>query len=139
VSTPEPAEQPRSAAIVVACAVGLLEAVLLAGYGVALEVFDLVGQTTGVAGSTEVAPVALLAVFVAFGLLALLVTAGVWQRRAVARTPFFLMQAFAVVAAWPLASEAEGAARALGVVVIVLAVVAALMMLSPRGAGQLTR
>ena len=135
---PEPGR--RTGALTFAVIVGALEALLLIGYALSILVFEVFGGTTqGISGSTDLAPLALVVLIVVLGLLAALVTWSAWNRKAAARTPFFLMQAFVVVGAWTLATGDVGWAKVLGIAVIVLAVAAAFVMVSERGSGQLSQ
>ena len=135
---PEPGR--RTGALSFAVIVGALEALLLIGYALSILVFEVFGGTTqGISGATELAPLALVVLILVLGLLAALVTWSAWNRKAAARTPFFLMQAFVVVGAWTLATGDVGWAKVLGIAVIVLAVAAAFVMVSERGSGQLSQ
>ena len=127
----------RTGALIFAVIVGALEALLLIWYALSILVFEVLGGTTqGISGSTDSAPLALVVLIVVLGLLAALVTWSVWNHRAAARTPFFLMQAFVVVGAWTLATGDEGWVKLLGIAVIVLAVAAAFVMVTGRVSGR---
>jgi len=128
-----------SPALRFAVVVGVLEALALAAYAVSIAVFAVVGQTSGVSGTGEVASPVLAIVLLALAALVVLVVVGLVRRRAAARVPFFLVQAFAVVAAWPLATGGLGWERALGVGFIVVAAAAAYVALSARGTAELDR
>ena len=56
---------------------------------------------------------------------------GLFRRRAVARTPFLLTQAFALVVAWPLVSSDIAADRAAGIALGIAAVVGLVLGLRP--------
>lgn len=122
-----------------AAAVGALEALLLVGYGLSVAVFPLVGRTSGVSEGAEVAGPVLAAILIVFGVLVALVVRGLLHRRAAARVPFFLVQAFTVIGAWPLATGALVWERVLGIGLVVLAAASAYVALSPTGAAALDR
>ena len=122
-----------------AAAVGALEALLLIGYGISVAVFPLVGRTSGVSEGADVAGPVLAVILVVFGVLVALVVRGLLHRRAAARVPFFLVQAFTVIGAWPLASGGLAWERVLGIGLVVLAAASAYVALSPAGAAALDR
>lgn len=122
-----------------AAAVGALEALLLVGYGISVAVFPLVGRTSGVSEGAEVAGPVLAAILIVFGVLVALVVRGLLHRRAAARVPFFLVQAFTVIGAWPLATGALVWEWVLGIGLVVLAAASAYVALSPSGAAALDR
>lgn len=122
-----------------AAAVGALEALLLVGYGLSVAVFPLVGRTSGVSEGADVAGPVLAAILIVFGVLVALVVRGLLHRRAAARVPFFLVQAFTVIGAWPLATGALAWERVLGIGLVVLAAASAYVALSPSGAAALDR
>ncbi len=117
--------------------VGLLELVVLAGYAGSLAVFAVVGETSGVAGRSQVADPVLVVLLLVFVGLVVLVLRAVWRRRAAARVPFLLLQVFTVVAVWPLASGGLAWERVVGVALVVGAAVAAYLVLSPAGSAEL--
>ena len=129
----------RSGAILFAVGVGVIETALIVGYALSILLFDVRNQTSGLAGTTELAWPVLVGLLLVFGLLVGTVTWGVWRRRSAARTPFFLVQAFTVVSAWQLASSDTTWVRVAGFAAIAVAVAAAYVMLSGSGAAQLDR
>lgn len=130
-AVPEPTPRPRS--ITAAVAIGALEALGLTAYGVSIIAFERGSTTTGISGSgADLAPAVLIALFIVFAGLVLLVTGMVRGGRRAARTPFLLVQAFALVIAQPLLSASD--TRILGVLIALGAVagVASLVMPSAR-------
>lgn len=127
-AVPERIVRPRP--ILMAGAVGLIEALSLLLYGLSIVVYESRGSTSGIAGSgADLAPAVLIGLFVVFGALVLFVTWLLLQGRRVARTPYLLAQAFAAVVAQALLSATS--TRALGVVVLALAALAVAMTLTP--------
>jgi len=119
---PERDARPRP--ILTAGAVGLIEAVCLVLYGLSIVLYEQGGPTTGISGSgADLAPTVLIGLFVVFATLVLLVTWLLVGGRRSARTPFLLTQAFALVVAQPLISEAS--TRLLGAAVLAAAALAA--------------
>lgn len=112
----------------VAGLLGTVEAIGLAAYGISIIGFELGGSTTGMQGS-DLAPGVLVVLYFVFAALIALVTFALLQTKLGARTPFLLIQAFAVVIAQPLVSG-EGTI-AIGVVIICCAVAAAVACLLP--------
>ena len=123
VEATKPLDRPRGL-LLVAVAIGALEALMLVAYAVSIAVFELVGTTSGIAGRTELAAPILIVLIAVFGLLIGIVTRLVWQRRSAARTPFLLTQALGVVAAQTLTDGTDGWVRTLGYAILLLAVVA---------------
>ena len=121
-AVPQPTIRPRP--ILAAVAVGLIEAIALVLYGLSIVVYEQGGETTGISGSgADLAPVILIALFIVFAALVLLVTWMLSRGRRAARTPFLMVQAFAVVVAQPLV--AEPSTRVLGGLVLLAVVVGA--------------
>lgn len=107
--------RPRS--ITAAVVVGLIEALALVLYGISIVVYEQGGDTTGISGSgADLAPVVLIGLFLVFAALVLLVTWLLSKGRRAARTPFLMVQAFAIVVAQPLI--AEPSTRVLGGLVL---------------------
>lgn len=113
----------RTLALRLAAALGLLEAVALAAYGVSVAVYEGIGDTTGVNGDgANLAPPVLIGLFALFAGLVLLVTGMLYRGKRSARTPFVLIQAFGIVIAQPLFVEAS--TRWMGGLLAVVAIVA---------------
>ena len=120
--------------------VGVLETAALLVYAASIVGFEFVGETSGiVASDASLAVPVLVAVLVVFGVLDRGHHAGLWRGRAIARTPFVVVQAFAVVAAWPVATGGPTWERVLGLVLVVAAVVAGLAAMSPSASEALDR
>jgi len=137
-----PGEQPgaeatapdrRSAGLVVGVVVATLEAILLIGYAASIGVFELFGSTRGIGGRTDLAPMVLIGLLAVFGFLVALIARALWERRAAARTPFVLLQAFTVVAAWPLATGEDGWLRVLGIALLLAAAASAVGVMAASG------
>lgn len=128
-AVPERLSRPRP--ILMAGAVGVIEALSLVAYGLSIVVYESVGETTGITGSgADLAPAVLIGIFAVFAALVLLVTWLLYSGRRAARTPFILAQAFAVVVAQPLVSAAS--TRVLGALVLALAVLGIAAALAPK-------
>jgi hypothetical protein len=130
-----PASPSLPTALRIAVAIGYLEALAVAAYGASIALFERGGSTSGISGSgADLAPTVLVAVYVGFATLVLLVVLMLRRGRRSALTAFLLVQAFGLVVAQPLLQE--GSTRAVGalVVVVALGAIAAILMKSARGA-----
>ena len=117
---PERIDRPRP--ILIAGAVGVIEALALVLYGVSIVLSERGAATSGISGSgADLAPGVLVGLFLAFAALVVLVTWLLLQGRRAARTPFAMAQAFAVVIAQPLLSA--GSTRAAGILLVAVAAV----------------
>jgi hypothetical protein len=115
----------------IAGAIGLIEALALALYGLSIVAFERSGETSGISGSgADLAPGVLVGLFLAFAAIVLLVTRLLVQGRPVARTPFAMTQAFALVIAQPLVT-ATGT-RVFGILIIALAIAALVALFAAR-------
>ncbi len=114
----------------IAGVLGYLEALAVISYGISIRAFETTGSTSGISGSgADLAPSVLTVLYAAFAtLMGILATVLVRRRRA-GLTPFLLVQAFALVVAQPLLLG--NATRVLGVVVAVVALIAAGSALAP--------
>lgn len=112
----------------VAGLLGTVEAVGLAAYGISIIAYELGGSTTGIQGS-DLAPGVLVALYFVFAAIIAGVTFGLLQAKFGARTPFLLIQAFAVVIAQPLLSG-EGTTL-IGIGIVGCAVAATVVCLLP--------
>ncbi len=122
-------------ALRIAVGIGLLEALAVLGYGVSIAAFERGGSTQGISGSgADLAPAVLVAVYVGFAGLVLLVDLLLLRGRHSALTAFLLVQAFGLVVAQPLLQEAS--TRAIGVLLVLaaLAALGAILTKSARGA-----
>jgi len=128
----------RSAVLVFVSAVAASEALMLLGYGVSIVVFEVVGTTSGISGTSDLAGPVLAGLLVVFAALVGAVSWGVWNRRSSARTPYVVAQAFALVVGWTLASGDGVTPRVLGAALLVVAGAALGLMLA-RGATELDR
>lgn len=128
-AVPERSDRPRP--IMIAGAIGLIEALALALYGLSIVAFERSGETSGISGSgADLAPGVLVGLFLAFAAIVLLVTRLLVQGRPVARTPFAMTQAFALVIAQPLVT-ATGT-RVFGILIIALAIAALVALFAAR-------
>jgi len=119
-AVPERIDRPRP--ILIAGAVGVIEALALVLYGVSIVLSERGAATSGISGSgADLAPGVLVGLFLAFAALVVLVTWLLLQGRRAARTPFAMAQAFAVVIAQPLLSA--GSTRAAGILLVAVAAV----------------
>ena len=131
-----PAFQALPLSVRVCGVVGYLEVFGLAAYAVSIAFFELAGSTAGIAGDgAQLAPPVLIALFLVFALLVLLVTTALLRGSRRALTPSLLTQAFGVVIGWTLV-DASGT-RALGLGVLSLAAVGLAALLSPAARGSL--
>ena len=112
-------------------ALGYLQAVGLTAYAISIAAFEQGGTTAGVTG-TDLAPVVLVALYLAFAAIAFGVSTGLVQCRRRAFTPYLLLQAFGLVVAQPLL--AEPGTRVLGVLLVAVALTAGATAVAARGA-----
>lgn len=123
-----PVQEARPRVITVAGAVGAVQAAALIAYAGSILVFERGGATEGIAGTgANLQPVVLVALFLVFAALVLIATAMLARGRRAARTPFIMVQAFAVVVAQPLLDETS--TRVLGLFVLASAVLGVVMAL----------
>ncbi len=114
-------ERPR--VLTIAIGIGVLEAIALTLYGVSIAIFERTSETSGISGSgADLAPAILITLLVIFAGLVLLVTWMLAGGRRAARTPFVMVQAFAIVVGQSLAAAAP--TRIAGIAVIAAAVLA---------------
>ena len=113
----------------IAGGIGVVQAIALAAYGLSIIGFELGGSTSGMQGS-ELAPGVLAVLYFVFAALIAFVTYALMQRKAGARTPFLLIQAFGVVVAQPLL--AGSSTMLIGVALITISVAAAAATLLPQ-------
>lgn len=111
----------------VAGMLGTVEAVGLAAYGISIVGYELSGSTTGMQGS-DLAPGVLVALYFIFAALIAVVTFALLQTKRGARTPFLLIQAFAVVIAQPLISGEGTSVIGLGIIGCALAAAIACLL-----------
>lgn len=113
--------------------IGALEAIALAAYAAAILVasFNSYGATNS---SSRIE--ALL--YLIFGGLVGLVAYGIYRRRALARTPFLVVQVFGLVVAYPLLRSGSVVPVAVGVVIAAVSVVGFVMALRPAVAEALS-
>lgn len=108
--------------------------------GIALcvyAVFDIVGWARfGLTGPSEVSNVpAIVLQILIFGSLGggLLAVAWAWLRaRRWARAPFITMQTVGIIVGWPLASASGSVERAVGVALLIMAIVGIIIALTPK-------
>jgi hypothetical protein len=96
----------RPRVLTIAVGIGAVEAIALTLYGVSIAIFEQTSETSGISGSGAV----------------LLVTWMLAGGRRAARTPFVMVQAFAIVVGQPLAAAAP--TRIAGIVVMTAALLA---------------
>lgn len=122
-------------ALRLAGAIGYLEALATAGYGLSIAVFERGGTTSGISGSgADLAPIVLVAVYLGFAALVWLVTRMVMRGRRSALTAFILVQAFGLVIAQPLLQETSTRVVGLLLVLVSVAALVSVLMKSARGA-----
>ena len=117
----------------IAAGIGALEAAGLVGYGISILAFEQGHATAGIAGpGASLAPLVLVALYWIF---AALIAVVAWQLvglRNGARTPYFVIQAFALVVAQPLV--VEPATRMIGLFVGAVGILGALALLASTSA-----
>lgn len=80
--------------------------------------------------TADSAPLALIAILLAFAALTALIARGMWRKSAFARTPMLFLQVFGVVVAWPVV-QGDGLAPVAGGALILLSVVGLYLTLRP--------
>jgi hypothetical protein len=124
---PELRHRPRP--VTIAGGIGVIEAICLVLYGISIVAFEQTSQTSGISGSgADLAPAILVALFAVFAALVLLVTWMLSRGRRAARTPFVMVQAFAIVVGQPLAAATS--TRTTGIALIALALLAVGLLFS---------
>jgi hypothetical protein len=103
----------------------------------AYAIFDIIGWIRfGLTGPSEVSNVpAIVLQIIILGCLGagLLAVAFAWFRaKRWARAPFVTMQAIALVVGWPLASATGSVERAVGIALVIMAIVGVVTALSPK-------
>ena len=113
----------RPRVLTIAVGMGVVEAIALALYGVSIAIFEQTGETSGISGSgADLAPAILTTLLAIFAGLVMLVTWMLAGGRRAARTPFVMVQAFAIVVGQSLATAAP--MRIAGIVVMTAALLA---------------
>lgn len=115
-------------------------AAIAGSQGVALclyAVFDIVGWARfGLTGPSEVSNVpAIVLQILIFALLgggSLAVAWAWWNARRWARAPFITMQTVGLIVGWPLASAVGSVERAVGVALLIMAIVGIVIALTPK-------
>lgn len=119
-----PAHPNPPTAVRLAVGVAVMQAVGLVAYGGSIVISEQGQPTEGISGSgADLAPGVLVGLYLVFAALVLLVARAYGRGARTAFTPFLLVQAFAVVVAQPLLSA--GSTRALGILVLVTALLGA--------------
>lgn len=124
--------RPTHPALVLLAAIAGVEGVVLIGYAV----YDIVeGLRVGLTGPQEVSnlPGLLLQIliFAVLGVASLAIAAGWWRAKYAARAPFIVGQLLALVVGFPLAQGMGTVQRAIGVAMVVVAVVGIAVALLP--------
>ena len=108
----------------IAVLIGRMQAVALAVYALSIQVDALRNGTHGASGS-DVAPIVLVLTYIAFALLLGLVTQRLQNGSDAAKRPFLLGQAFAIVIAQALVAADTIQVKAVAILLIAAAVIAA--------------
>jgi hypothetical protein len=112
----------------------LLGAIAIAG----LEALAILAYTAGIALSgaqnpgSVAAPAVEALIYLTFAVGVVLVVKGLWQRRRWSRTPFVVIQLFAIVTGWTLVQGDGDGTHLIGWAVLVLAVVGLVCAFVPR-------
>ena len=114
-----------------AVALAVLEGVGLTAYAVGIAVAAVQNP-----GSVAAAPVE-IAIYLIFAAGILACAWGLWHRRAVARTPFGVVQLFGVVVGWTLTQGDGDLTHQIGFAVLAASIVGIALVLSPSLAGAL--
>ena len=113
----------RPRVLTIAVGIGVVEAIALTLYGISIAIFERTSETSGISGSgADLAPTILISLLAVFAGLVLLVTWMLAAGRRAARTPFVMVQAFAIVVGQPLTAAAP--TRMAGIVVMTAALLA---------------
>ena len=118
--------------IIAVAAIATLEGLGLIGYAI----YDLVNALqSGLTGPEEVsnvpALILLILIQVVFGVGMVLVARGWWQTRRWARSPFLVAQLLGVFVGWDLAQSAGSLEKAVGIALILVAVVGIVLIFTP--------
>ena len=125
-SPPEARLDPRPATLVVVLAVAALEGLAILAYTVGIALSGLQNPDSVAAPAIEVL------IYLVFAIGIGLVVKGLWQSRSWARTPFVVVQLFALVTGWTLLQGDGDSTHLLGWAVLVVAVVGLGCALAPR-------
>lgn len=112
----------------------LLAAIAIAG----LEALAILAYTAGIALSgaqnpgSVAAPAAEALIYLTFAVGIVLVVKGLWQRRRWSRTPFVVIQLFAIITGWTLLQGDGDSTHVVGLAVLVVAVVGLVCAFVPR-------
>ena len=112
-------------------AIGVVESLALAVYGIAILANSLTSGTAGATGS-EVSPWILFGAYLAFAGLIAVIVLSLSRGAKGARTPYLLTQAFAIVVAQTLVAGGEMFERVAGWGLIAIALAGVLAIIQPR-------
>jgi hypothetical protein len=113
-----------------AIAIGFLEVLGVAVYGIVIGVSSMSSSSQGVTGS-NVSPLTLVVIFIVFAAMIGLVIRGLLRGSGAARTPYLVTQAFALVIAQALISGSETFEVILGWLLVLIGIAGAASILTP--------